>query len=317
LFPRNDKIREVCRKRLAYVRRLAQQDPEKYLKFINSVVSASDSATSLRDSSPPINPINPSTSRPDSSPPINPSDSSPIDLTSDSTSGNLTAESPPELQPDLSSTMSSLGQIHGPFVINTSCAEKNGDVFIFKMDDVYAYGKRFNVRQFVKPLSDPRMYPSLEVGWHEDNGIFVKDSKIPTVLTGEDGGRNVLLGKMMDKTAEEMVETGMTDDDAATFAVAAGQNLIVFSNAMGKEPSTSYNYRVFTLPDGQTFRKDFLGNTKDEIAVYVSCAQVTRGKAVMQCAVAYWFVALEGADGLLVTTKKKTKAEELAEELEG
>jgi hypothetical protein len=37
----------------------------------------------------------------------------------------------------------------------------------------------------------------------------------------------------------------------------------------------------------------------------------------MQCAIAYWFVALEGADGLLVTTKKKTKAEELAEELQG
>jgi hypothetical protein len=86
---------------------------------------------------------------------------------------------------------------------------------------------------------------------------------------------------------------------------------------MGKEPSSSFNYQVFTLPGGQTFRKDFLGNKKGEIAVYVSCAQVIKGKAIMQCAVAYWFVALEGADGLLVTTKKKKKAEELAVELQG
>jgi hypothetical protein len=202
-------------------------------------------------------------------------------------------------------------------VINTDRAEKNGDLFIFKLDDVYAYGKRFNVRQFVKPLTDPRMYPSLEVSWHKDNGVCVKDSKIPSVLSDEDGGRNELLQKMLNKTADEMVTTGMTNDDAATFVVAAGQNLVVFLNAMGKEPSLFFSYQMFTLPGGQTFCKDFLGNMKDEIAVYVSCAQVTKGKAIMQCAIAYWFVALEGADGLLVTTKKKTKAEELAEELQG
>jgi hypothetical protein len=188
----------------------------------------------------------------------------------------------------------------------------NTNLFIFKLDDVYAYGERFNVRHFVKPLTDPRMYPSLEVSWHKDNGVCVKDSKIPSVLSDEDGGRNELLQKMLNKTADEMVTTGMTNDDAATFVVAAGQNLVVFLNAMGKEPSLFFSYQMFTLPGGQTFCKDFLGNMKDEIAVYVSCAQVTKGKAIMQCAVAYWFVALEGGDGLLVTTKKRMKVEELA-----
>jgi hypothetical protein len=45
--------------------------------------------------------------------------------------------------------------MNGPSVINTDRAEKNGDLFIFKLDDVYAYGKKFNVRQFAKSLTDP------------------------------------------------------------------------------------------------------------------------------------------------------------------
>jgi hypothetical protein len=52
---------------------------------------------------------------------------------------------------------------------------------------------------------------------------------------------------------------------------------------MDRESLSSSNYCVFTF-DGPMFCKDFLGNLKDEIEVYVPRAQISSsGKAMMQC----------------------------------